>query len=90
MKKKPDHITQEDWDAVDSPPLSEELMSKMRPVRERHPDMPRRVRGPQRQPTKVPVSIRLSPEVVEYFKASGKGWQGRIDEALREYMAEHR
>jgi hypothetical protein len=30
-----------------------------------------RVRGPQRSPTKVPVYIRLSPEVVEYFKAQG-------------------
>lgn len=42
-----------------------------------------RTRGPQKAPTKVPVSIRLSPEVIEYFKAGGPGWQGRIDEALR-------
>ena len=40
-------------------------------------------RGPQRAPTKVPVSIRLSPEVISYFKAKGPGWQSRIDEALR-------
>ncbi len=42
-----------------------------------------RTRGPQKAPTKVPVSIRLSPEVIAYFKAGGPGWQGRIDEALR-------
>jgi uncharacterized protein (DUF4415 family) len=42
-----------------------------------------RTRGPQKAPTKVPVSIRLSPEVIKYFKAGGPGWQGRIDEALR-------
>jgi uncharacterized protein (DUF4415 family) len=40
-------------------------------------------RGPQKQPTKVAVSIRLSPEVVKHFKAKGPGWQSRIDEALR-------
>ena len=40
-------------------------------------------RGPQRAPTKIPVSIRLSPEVISYFKAKGPGWQSRIDEALR-------
>lgn len=41
-----------------------------------------RTRGPQKAPTKVPVSIRLSPQVTAYFKAGGPGWQGRIDEAL--------
>ena len=40
-------------------------------------------RGPQKAPTKVAVSIRLSPEVVKHFKAKGPGWQSRIDEALR-------
>lgn len=39
-------------------------------------------RGPQKTPTKVPVSIRLSPNVVRYFKAGGPGWQARIDEVL--------
>jgi uncharacterized protein (DUF4415 family) len=40
-------------------------------------------RGPQKTPTKVAVSIRLSPEVISYFKAKGPGWQSRIDTALR-------
>jgi uncharacterized protein (DUF4415 family) len=43
-------------------------------------------RGPQKAPTKVPVSIRLSPEVVKHFKAKGPGWQSRIDEALRKIV----
>jgi uncharacterized protein (DUF4415 family) len=40
-------------------------------------------RGPQKTPTKIPVSIRLSPDVLSHFKAKGPGWQSRIDEALR-------
>ena len=40
-------------------------------------------RGPQKSPTKVAVSIRLSADVVKHFKAKGPGWQSRIDEALR-------
>jgi uncharacterized protein (DUF4415 family) len=40
-------------------------------------------RGPQRAPTKIPVSIRLSPEVISHFKAKGPDWQSKIDEALR-------
>jgi uncharacterized protein (DUF4415 family) len=43
----------------------------------------RRVRGPQKQATKVAVSLRLTREVVERFKADGPGWQTRMDEALK-------
>lgn len=45
-----------------------------------------RTRGPQLAATKVPMSIRLSPEVIAYFKAGGPGWQGRIDDALRKVV----
>ena len=47
-------------------------------------------RGPQKTPRKTATAIRLSPEVMEFFKASGRGWQTRIDEALREYVKEHK
>jgi uncharacterized protein (DUF4415 family) len=43
-------------------------------------------RGPQKAPTKIPVSIRLSPEVVQHFKAKGPGWQSKIDAALRKMV----
>jgi uncharacterized protein (DUF4415 family) len=41
-------------------------------------------RGPQVAPTKTLVSLRLSPEVINHFKATGPGWQTRIDSTLRE------
>jgi uncharacterized protein (DUF4415 family) len=47
-----------------------------------------RRRGPQKSPKKVPVSIRLSPEVVEGLRATGDGWQGRADQVLRSWLAE--
>jgi uncharacterized protein (DUF4415 family) len=43
-------------------------------------------RGPQRTPTKIPVSIRLSPDVVTYFKRQGPHWQSRIDESLKKVV----
>lgn len=46
-----------------------------------------RVRGAQKRPTKVPVSVRLSSEVIEHFRAGGAGWQTRIDEALKQIIA---
>jgi uncharacterized protein (DUF4415 family) len=41
-------------------------------------------RGPQKAPTKTLVSLRLSPEVIDHFKATGPGWQTRIDLTLME------
>jgi uncharacterized protein (DUF4415 family) len=41
-------------------------------------------RGPQKAPTKKLVSLRLSSEVIEHFKAGGPGWQTRIDSTLLE------
>ena len=43
----------------------------------------RRARGPQKAPTKKLVSIRIDPEVLDKFRASGAGWQGRMNAALR-------
>jgi len=40
-------------------------------------------RGKQKSATKQLVSLRLSPSVLEYFKATGPGWQTRIDEVLK-------
>ncbi len=44
---------------------------------------------PKADTTKVRVGIRLSPAVIEHFKASGSGWQTRIDIALQQFIAEH-
>ena len=48
----------------------------------------RRGRPPVAKP-KVSTTIRLSPDVIDYFKAGGRGWQTRIDEALREWIGKH-
>jgi len=50
----------------------------------------KRGRGLQKAATKVPVSIRLSPDVVAAFRSMGRGWQGRIDEALKDWLEHHR
>ena len=47
-------------------------------------------RGPQKAPLKVPTTIRLSPEVSAAFRATGPGWQTRIDDALKDWLRTHR
>ena len=92
-RAKPDPTAIDD----EAPELTREWVAEARPAAEvlpalfgteaaamvaRHPGR----RGPQKTATKVPVSIRLSPEVVAYFKSQGEGWQRRIDEALRSHV----
>lgn len=45
-----------------------------------------RKRGPQKAPTKIPISIRLSPDVAKGLRATGTGWQARAEEALRIWL----
>ena len=47
-------------------------------------------RGPQKAPTKVPVTLRLDRDVVEAFKAGGAGWQTRINAALKKVVQRRR
>ncbi|HEY2255164.1 MAG TPA: BrnA antitoxin family protein [Variovorax sp.] len=74
--------------------LSSEDLSKFKPAHEVLPPelqqtLGLRRRGPQKNPTKVVTTIRLSPEVVDFFRSMGDGWQSRLDGVLREYVAQH-
>ncbi len=44
---------------------------------------------PRAEHPKERINIRLSHEVVDYFKTAGDGWQTRIDSALRQFITEH-
>jgi len=49
----------------------------------------KRGRGLQKSATKVPVSIRLDSDGIDFFRHSGRGWQTKVNEILREYKATH-
>jgi uncharacterized protein (DUF4415 family) len=76
----------------DNPEWTDEDFARAEFVEDLAPDLQQAIfaafprtkrRGPQKAPKKVAVSIRLSREVLDHFKAGGPGWQARIDEALR-------
>lgn len=71
--KPPKRTSARSGDA-DNPPWREEMLG---------PAVIRRGRGPQRAPTKVLTTLRLDADVLEYFRATGAGFQTRINEALR-------
>lgn len=74
--------------------LSAEDLAKFKPAHEALPPSLMKklgVRGrPKAAVTKERITIRLSREVVETFRATGDGWQTRMDEVLQDYVKEHR
>ncbi|NVM80065.1 uncharacterized protein (DUF4415 family) [Duganella sp. SG902] len=65
----------------DNPPLTDAELAQFKPAR--------RPRGrPAQDATKVPTTMRLDSLVVDSFKATGDGWQTRVNAALQEYLAE--
>lgn len=42
----------------------------------------KRGRGPQKAPVKARVTMRLDQEVIDFYKASGAGWQTRLNDDL--------
>lgn len=43
---------------------------------------PRRLRGKQKAPTKVPLYIRIDPAALDAWRATGKGWQTRLADSI--------
>ena len=55
-----------------------------RPGRQPHEAPPEELK---KAVTKVVTTIRLDPDVLDYFKSMGKGYQTRINAVLRAYKA---
>jgi uncharacterized protein (DUF4415 family) len=72
--KKPKTISAKVRD-VDNPPWSEEMLG---------PVVLKKGRGAQRVPTKVATTIRIDADVLAHFRARGRHYQTRINDALRD------
>jgi uncharacterized protein (DUF4415 family) len=64
----------------DAQPLTAKQLSEMVPLR------PLRGR-PKLESPKQLVSVRYSAEVIDFFRATGDGWQARMDGVLKAYVS---
>ena len=85
MKKPNPDMTDEDY-----PESTDEDFKHAVPARLIHPDWSEQSRrrkqgqrGPQKAPVKKAISIRVDQDVLAIFKATGSGWQKRMNAALR-------
>ncbi len=44
---------------------------------------------PKLEQPKLAITVRYDAEVIEAFKATGRGWQTRMNDALKEWLHEH-
>lgn len=63
----------------DNPPLTDAELKQFRRGRGR----------PQGSGKKEQVTLRLDAEILEHFRATGNGWQTRINEALKDWSKQH-
>lgn len=88
------HLTEEQIQRMiasdpDAPEATDEQLGQAKPFAEVFPALAEAMRRstvgrPKAENPKVAVSLRLDPEIVARFKASGPGWQTRMNDALRE------
>jgi uncharacterized protein (DUF4415 family) len=89
--RKPPALKRQTTPDRDNPAWSEEDFARAKPALDVLPSvlaavLPRRrgQRGPQREPAKQLVSLRIDRDVVARFRATGNGWQTRVNEALKQ------
>lgn len=73
--------------------LSDEELARFRPAEEVLPasfmDKLKRGGRPVSDNPKISTTVRFDAEVINAFKATGKGWQTRMNNALKEWLATH-
>ena len=81
------HATRTEWiDADDAPELTDEFFER---ADEYVGDKLVRRGRPRTDSPKVALTVRYDAEVVEAFKATGKGWQTRMNAALKDWLTTH-
>ncbi len=74
----------------DAPEATDEQLAQARPFAEVFPEWAEEIRRnkgrPKQEKTKKAVSLRLDEDVIDGFKASGDGWQARMNAALRAHL----
>ena len=89
--KKPPHISQQDWDSVDIPEASGVDFARAKPFKEVFPEQFaawKRGRGrPTVETPKIHIGFRLAADVVNGIRATGRGYNARVEKVLRDALA---
>lgn len=89
--RKPPHISQQDWDAVDISEATAADFARAKPFKEVFQEQfaaRKRGRGrPTAEAPKMHIDFRLAADVVNGIKATGRGYNARVENVLRDALA---
>ena len=87
--EKSSHISQGDWESVDVPELTAEDFARSRPFKGVFPQQHKAWKKAGRPPAENPemhIGLRLAADVVQGVRATGPGYNARVEKVLREAL----
>jgi uncharacterized protein (DUF4415 family) len=99
MIVKKTNIPTSSVDPDDAPELTDDFFTNATPMigdtvvskEEFAKEFKKALRGrPAGTSAKSTTTIRLDNDILTFFKSTGKGWQTRVNNALREWLKEHK
>ena len=88
--EKPPHISQQEWDEAENPEWTAEDFARARPFKEVFPEQFKAWKRMGRPPVaapKVHIGFRLAADVVAGIRATGRGYNARVEKVLRDALA---
>ena len=89
--EKPADISQEEWESVDVPEATDAEFATARPFKEVFPAQYaswKKIGRPRVETPKIHVGFRLAADVVNAIRATGRGYNARVEKVLRDALAE--
>jgi uncharacterized protein (DUF4415 family) len=84
--KKVDAHIASDEDYADAPELTDDMLKASRPTADVMAEVSRRVGRPKSDNPKQQITMRLDRDVIDRLRATGTGWQVRVNQALRDFL----
>lgn len=77
------------WDGIDEDDRPATEVEMRAGIKQHNAALKSKGGRPRSDTPKIYTGIRLDADIVAAFKATGKGWQTRVNEALKEWLREH-
>lgn len=88
--RKPADVSQQDWESVDVPEATDAEFTAAKPFEEVFPSQYKAWKKMGRPPVerpKIHIGFRLAADVAEGIRASGRGYNARVEKVLRNALA---
>ena len=89
--EKPPHVAQKDWDEADLPEWTAADFARAKPFAEVFPEpfkAWKKIGRPRLENPKVHIGFRLAADIVAAVRATGKGYNARVEKVLRDALAQ--